>query len=104
MRKVTLLKKQIEKIIGFILHKQEQYREKHPDITNRMDHEIRYLMIVYDDFAQQLGRQLHDVSASHQEIAAGIIEITEQFSQEYNILKEHLKALDEEANAAVDGV
>lgn len=101
---ITLLVKQLEKIIGFMRHKQELYREKNPDIADRMDREVLYLMVVYNDFAQHISECLHAAGMTRQERADSIIEITQQFFNEYTMLKEHLKTLDEEPDSSVDGV
>lgn len=108
---VALLAKQIEKIIGFVRHKQGQFKDKNPHVVQNIDNELRYLMISYDEFARNIedilnnaellksdNPEMNHLMQEERNVSASIIECTKLFEQEYNSVKDHIKALEDQLN------
>jgi hypothetical protein len=90
------LKKQVERTVGFIRHKQAQYSQKDPIILASIDDKIRYLIIAYDDFAQKLEDLLNDSNLTVANMCLSVIACTDQFGQDYRMVKDDLKLLEEQ--------
>ncbi len=70
---LILLKKQIESLIGFLYHKQEQYQSECPDIARQVDDQIRYITLSFDHLADTMEILLNE-EISFEGLSQGIID------------------------------
>lgn len=92
---VLLVKKQIENLIGFVQHKQMQYQDKYPHIVNQVNDQVNYIILSFNSLADRLSHLLNDDDLPFEMLSHLIIEHTQQFGQEYNGVKDQLKALED---------
>lgn|GEM_PF-2689974 len=90
-----LVKKQIENMIGFVHHKQEQYQEEHPFIAAQVDDQVHYITISFNHLADDMGGLLNDGQVSFERLCQEIIDQAQRFGQEYAGVKDQLKALED---------
>lgn len=96
----AMIAKQIEKIIGFVRHKQEQYRDTYPAFIMHSDDHIRYMMLSYEEYARTLEQILNSTNTM-QEMSVAILDCTQSFAQEYIDSKDQLKVLEQHASESV---
>lgn len=91
------LKKQVEEVLAFVAHMQDEYRELSPAIVSQMDDQARYLKACYNDFAAKTEALLNDKNADLATRSSSLATVADQFGQDYAAVKDYLKVL--EANA-----
>jgi hypothetical protein len=89
-----LLKKQVERLIGFIEHKQAQYRDQFPHIATQIDDQVHYLTSAFNTFADSLEQLLNEADVSCERLSLSIISGAQQFGEDYGVVKDQLKALE----------
>jgi len=89
-----LLKKQIERLIGFLDHKQAQYRNDFPRIASQVDDQARYLTSSFNIFADTMAQILNEDDASCEKLSLSIITCAQQFGEAYGVVKDQLKVLE----------
>jgi hypothetical protein len=98
-----LLKKQIESMIGFVRHKQEQYQDEHPALAAQVDDQIHYLTASFNHLADTMGALLNSEATSFERLCQEIIDHAQRFGQEYAGVKDQLKALEDRLYEEADG-
>lgn len=99
----VLLKKQIENMIGFVRHKQEQYQDAHPVIAAQVDDQVHYVTLSFNHLADAMGAVLNDEAISFERLCQEIIDHAQYFGQEYTGVKDQLKALEDRLYEEVEG-
>ncbi len=98
-----LVKKQIESLIGFVHHKQEQYQDEHPTIAAQVDDQVHYLTVSFNHLADTMGGLLNDEAISFERLCQEIIDHAQRFGQEYAGVKDQLKALEDRLYEEAEG-
>jgi hypothetical protein len=100
----VLVKKQIESLIGFVRHKQEQYQDEHPIIAAQVDDQVHYLTLSFNHLADTLGDHLNNQETSFERLCQDIIDQAQRFGQEYAGVKDQLKALEDRIYEEAEGL
>lgn len=98
-----LVKKQIENMVGFVRHKQEQYQDDYPVITVQMDDQVHYLTLSFNHLADTMGILLNDGDISFERLCQEIIDHAQRFGQEYAGVKDQLRVLEDRLYEEAEG-
>lgn len=93
---IVLVKKQIENLIGFVRHKQEQYQDGHPFIAGQVDDQVYYLIMSFNHLADSMAALLSDQEISFEGLCQQIVDHAQRFGLEYAGVKDQLKALEDQ--------